>query len=298
MILLIGASGLLGSKIGHDLQAKNIPFEAAGRSEHKLSKAYQNPPPFRKLDLFEPTNLDSVLEGITKIIVCVHALFGNGKTDSSKLDRDGIIKLVEVASSKNIEHFLLVSAQGAAEKHPVDFYENKFQSEKALKSSGIPYTILQPTAFMELHIGDLLGKGLVQKGKTFILGKGEVLSNYISVKDLALLITFLIQDSPKNESIEIGGPDNMSKNQIAAKYGSQLIIEPKISHVPISILKLISNLLLPFHKGLSRVVKMSIYMDSNAVTIENTNIFDAYGIKPMGIEKYIESHIKSLRATP
>jgi uncharacterized protein YbjT (DUF2867 family) len=295
MILLIGASGLLGSSIGQTLQEKKIPFVAAGRNENKLLKAYKNPPPFRALDLFKPTNLETALDGIDKIIVSTHALFGTGKTDSSKLDRDGIIALINYAKTKNIANFILVSVHGAANKHPVDFYENKFFSETALVNSGIPYTILQPTAFMELHIGELFGKGLILKGKAKILGKGESVNNYVSVKDLADVIAHLILDKPKNQRIEIGGPDNMSKKQIANIYAKHLLIEPKISYIPITILKLMSNLLYPFHKGISRVIKMTIHNDSYSNAMHNLQLFEKYSIQPMSTEKFIELHIKSVR---
>ena len=91
--------------------------------------------------------------------------------------------LIEEAQKSGVKHFIYTSVYTASADHPVDFFRTKYFIEQFLIKSGLNYTILQLPAFMEWHVYNLLGKNIVQKGKTtFIVPlKKKVILNNVKI---------------------------------------------------------------------------------------------------------------------
>lgn len=61
---------------------------------------------------------------------------------------------------------------GAAPDHPMELYRAKYLAERELEASGLSWTIVRPTAYMET-LAPVIGEPLLKKGRTRIFGKGE-----------------------------------------------------------------------------------------------------------------------------
>jgi uncharacterized protein YbjT (DUF2867 family) len=59
------------------------------------------------------------------------------------------LNLVQAAETGRVPHLVFVSGDGAAPDSPVPLFRAKWQVEEAIRSSGIPHTILAPTYLME-----------------------------------------------------------------------------------------------------------------------------------------------------
>jgi uncharacterized protein YbjT (DUF2867 family) len=125
------------------------------------------------------------------------------------------------------------SGMDADPNHPVSFLRHKAAVEQYLRRSGLDYTIIHPTAFMETHAHQLIGQPLLEKGKVSILGQGDSPRNFVAVNDVARLIEMVL-DNPqaKGEIIEIGGPGNYTNNQVPQLYVRAIGNEAKIGNVP------------------------------------------------------------------
>jgi uncharacterized protein YbjT (DUF2867 family) len=91
------------------------------------------------------------------------------------------------------------------------FLQNaKRKVENALKESGMTYTILQPTFFMEVWLSPHLGFDH-PNGKATIYGSGNNKISWISLRDVAAFaVASLDNEAAKNAEIELGGPDALS----------------------------------------------------------------------------------------
>jgi uncharacterized protein YbjT (DUF2867 family) len=65
----------------------------------------------------------------------------------------------------------------------------------------------------------------------------------------------------RGQTIEIGGPENLTQNEVAALYGRLCGRQPKVRHVSPGVLRVLAALIGPFHPGVARVMRASIAAD-------------------------------------
>ncbi len=86
--------------------------------------------------------------------------------------------------------------------------------------------------------------------------------NFIAVRDVAQLAALALMESRlKNRTLEVGGPENFTNNQVAELYGKIAGVTPKVSHMPPAVAKVMSVVLQPFEPGVSRIMYMSSLPD-------------------------------------
>src|SRR5215217_6035645 len=108
--------------------------------------------------------------------------------------------------------------QGAAPDHPMELFRMKYLAEQELKESGLAWTIIRPTAYMETWAA-LIGEPLLKSGRTRIFGRGENPINFVSAQDVARFVELAVVDPAMHgEVVEVGGPENLSMNQFAQTF--------------------------------------------------------------------------------
>jgi uncharacterized protein YbjT (DUF2867 family) len=86
--------------------------------------------------------------------------------------------------------------------------------EKHLVESGLRYTILQPTYFMEIWLSPAVGFDY-PNAKATVYGEGKKKVSWISIKDVAAFaVASLDNPAAKNKTIELGGPDALSPLEV------------------------------------------------------------------------------------
>jgi uncharacterized protein YbjT (DUF2867 family) len=261
-ILVIGGTGTLGKVMV--AQLLNI-----GSNVRVLTRNPQRAASLKELgievvsgDLLNKESLLKACYGMDVVISAAHAMLGKGKYTSERIDISGQKALIDAAKEDGVPYFVFLSVIGAAPDHEVDFWRNKWQVEQYLKQSGLTYNIIRASAFIEMHIQEMLGKSILAKGKVTIFGKGENPTNFVSVKDVAQLILHCLEHPEHhNQTFEIGGLDNLSRLDIVALYAQKLGKPIKITHVPNSVLRFMSKVVRPFHPGISRVMFISDLFD-------------------------------------
>jgi uncharacterized protein YbjT (DUF2867 family) len=68
---------------------------------------------------------------------------------------------IQAARAGATEHFILVSIQGVAPDHPMELSGMKYLAEQELKASGLAWSIIRPTAYIETSFYDV---GLIVSG--------------------------------------------------------------------------------------------------------------------------------------
>jgi uncharacterized protein YbjT (DUF2867 family) len=132
-----------------------------------------------------------------------------------------------------------------------------------VKESGLEWTILRPSAFMEWHAHEFNGKGILATGRTILLGRGTKKRNFVAADDVATLVVRVLTDpSMSNRLIEIGSAGNYTDREVAAIYGKAAGITPRIRHVPTAVLRAAAMLLQPVAPGVSRVMRLAALPDA------------------------------------
>jgi nucleoside-diphosphate-sugar epimerase len=139
---------------------------------------------------------------------------------------------------------------------------------------------------------------LLEKGKTTLLGKGTKLRNFMAVRDVAqFAVIALTGDKLKNQTLELGGPQNFTNTQVAELYGRLAGVTPKISHVPPSVARAMSVVLKPFQPGLSRVMYInSLPDDAFDKTFDPTKLLqDYHPVQLTTLEEFVRERIEETK---
>jgi uncharacterized protein YbjT (DUF2867 family) len=93
------------------------------------------------------------------------------------------------------------------------YFRAKLAQEKLIEASGVPYTIIRATQFMEFlrGIADSAANGNIVK-------LPPVLFQPIAADDVAAIVAEAALAAPRNGVIEIAGPERAPFNEIVARY--------------------------------------------------------------------------------
>jgi uncharacterized protein YbjT (DUF2867 family) len=293
MILVIGATGFLGRETVKRLLEQGEAVRVLARTPAKADDLKRAGAEVMQGDLIDAASLLRACQGVDQVFTSAHALLGKGKYTSEAVDDAGHRALIDAAKRAGVAHFVYTSGSGPSPTHPIDFFRTKYKIEEYLKASGLSYTILRPPAFMEWHAHIFNGKGILEKGKTTLLGKGTKPRNFMAVRDVAqFAVMALTSDKLKNQTLKLGGPQNFTNNQVSELYGKLAGITPKVSHMPLSVTRAMSVVLKPFQLGLSRVMYMnSLPDDAFSETFDPTKLLQEYPVQLTTLEEFIRERI-------
>ncbi|MCA1601205.1 MAG: SDR family oxidoreductase [Acidobacteria bacterium] len=216
MNLVVGATGLLGSEICRLLTAEGKPVRALTRSTSDPARLAQ----LRSLnaeivqgDLKEPSSLEVACKGVNKIITTASSTLSRQEGDSIQtVDLGGQLNLINAARRTGVSRFVLISFPHAAHEYPLQTAKRAVETH--LRNSGLNYTILKPTFFMEVWLSPALGFDAAN-GKAQIYGTGKNKISWISYKDVAKFAVASVDSVlAENSVIELGGPDALSPLEV------------------------------------------------------------------------------------
>ena len=235
MILVVGATGSLGGRITRGLLAQgkdvrifvrhNSPSEELakqGRANTVQSLLDAGAQPGWG-DLKDRDSIAAAVEGVDTVIVTATTTQRWGEDNLEAVDRKGMLDLIEEARRAGVRRFLYTSVQGAGPDHPLELYRIKGECERAIKASGMTYTILQPSVFMEIWIGLMVGLPLMTSQTITMIGQGDHAHNFMSEQDVAdYMIAMIDHPTAFNQSVIVGGPGSYTWTEIVDRVGSRM----------------------------------------------------------------------------
>ena len=285
MILIAGASGRLGSMAAELLLAQGQAVRALTRTPLNLAHLKQQGAEVVSGDLRNTASLASACQGVEQVVGAAHALVGKGDNNPRTVDDAGNRQLIDAAKAAGVKHFIFVSVRGASPTSPLEFFRIKYRIEEYLRASGLSFTILRPSAFMDLW-AQLIGQPLVEQGKTTIFGRGTNPINFVAVEDVARVVSIALQDArARNRVIEVGGPENLTLNQVAEIFERASGRQAKTRHIPLPMMRVMALLMQPINPALSRQIRAGIYMDTADLRYDMTETASEFGIQLTPLEE-------------
>ena len=274
MILIAGGTGRLGTSVVEALSKRNLKVRVLTRD---AARAKHLPSTIEVVvgDVRNPSTLEAAVAGATTVISAVQGL-NDPKSSPEATDRDGNLNLIKAAHAAEVDHFILVSGPGAAPDHPMSINRAKYAAEQSLKQSGLNWTILRPTVFMEFW-AELVGQPILNTGKTRVFGSGKNPINFVSVKDVAKAVEIAVVDpSLRGVVLELGGPENLTLNEVADTFERVSGTNAKVNHVPLALMKVMSVALRPINPAMARVIQAGVVMDTTDMTWDGASNRDRY----------------------
>ncbi|ANN18399.1 LysR family transcriptional regulator [Amycolatopsis orientalis] len=183
---IIGGTGLIGSQVVRNLN--DAGHEAVPHS------------PSTGVDLLTGQGLDAALDGADVVVNLTNSpTFDEA---SPAFFRTSMDNLVAAAKKASTGHFVILSIVGVDQVPELDYYRAKTLQEDILKSSGIPYSIVRATQFMEFVDAVL---SWTADENTVRLPSTPI--QPIAAADVAAAVSEVSAGKPLNGTLDVGGPD-------------------------------------------------------------------------------------------
>ena len=235
MNLVVGATGTLGGEICSRLAQAGKPVRGLVRSSSNREKVAA----LEKLgveivtgDLRDPASLDAACRGVTTVYSTATAIQSQQEGNTlDRVDREGQANLVESARKAKVRRFVFISFRGTKD---FDFplQAAKRATAERLKESGIPWTVIEASVFMEIWLGPHLGFDAAN-AKARVFGSGEKKISWVSYYDVAAL-AIAAAESPEAENrvIEVGGPEALSHHDVIRIFEERAGCKFEVERVP------------------------------------------------------------------
>ena len=241
MNLVVGATGMVGTEVCRLLASTRKPVKAFVRvtsEPAKVQKLEGLGATVVKGDLRDRASLKAACEGVDTVIATASSMpFAYRPDDNTprSTDQDGALGLIAAAREAGVQRFVYTSFPAMAASFPLQ--DAKRAVEERLRSSGLTYTILQPTYFTEIWLSPAVGFD-PPNHKAVIYGTGDNRISWISFLDVAQFAAASL-DNPmaRNASIELGGPEGVSPSEVVKvfeKAGGQPF---EVTHIPVEALR-------------------------------------------------------------
>ena len=211
VILVTGATGTTGSEVVRQLSARGVRVRALVRD---LKKAAGLAGPAIELvqgDMSQPATLDTALRGVERVYLASPAHL-------RQMELQG--NVIEASKRAGVRHIVKLAAREVGLDSPVSFARMHSQTERQLEASGIAYTQLHPTLFMQSflsYIPTIKSEGAIYAP----LKDGRVAM--VDARDVAsVAVAALTEDGYYGQTCDITGPEALSFGDAAGIFSEVL----------------------------------------------------------------------------
>jgi uncharacterized protein YbjT (DUF2867 family) len=196
-IVVIGGTGLIGSKTVVILR----------QSGHEVVAASPN----TGVNSITGEGLKEALAGAQVVIDLANSPSFEDKAVLEFFETSGR-NLVAAEAAAGVRHHVALSIVGI-DRSDNGYFRAKVAQEKLIEASGIPYTIIRSTQFLEFlgGIADSAAEGNVVR-----LPPG--LFQPIAAEDVSVFVADVALAAPRNGIVEIAGPGRAPFDEIVARY--------------------------------------------------------------------------------
>ena len=225
--LITGATGLSGSILVHELVRQKIPLRALVRSRAKAHQLERYPNvDIYEGDMLQPDTLRAALDGVEKAVLISSAFDDLVNTQQTFID---------AAIQAGVQHIIKYSGAEAG----IGFNAQNFQPtrqheniEDYLIGSGMGWTIVRPSQFMEVYLPGS-PTGVDPQRDVLVLPIQAARLVPVSIEDVAKVITKLLVETGHDGKIyEMTGPDALTMPEACAIVSE--VVGRQISYVNVS----------------------------------------------------------------
>ncbi len=207
-VLVTGATGNTGSGLVPTLRGAGVDVRVFVRDESKAQPLKDMGAEVVVGDLDRPETIGPAVEGVDKI----YLLTWNGPTQAQQAEN-----VIKAAKQAGNPHLVRHSMWGSEKSRIV---KQGDQAEEAVKSSGLPWTLLKPTFFMQNTM--MAAQTIASDGVIYWdVGDGKI--GMIDVRDIVdVAVAVLTGSGHEGKSYILTGPAAISFHDVASTFSKVL----------------------------------------------------------------------------
>lgn len=283
MILVTGGTGFVGSHLIKRLRGEGLPVRALVRNEDKARSLKDLGAEVVAGDVCDQVSLERATTGIERIVHLVGIIQEQAGATFQSVHVDGTRNLLEAAKKSGVRHFFYQSALGARPNAKSEYHKTKWAAEEHVRGSGIAYTILRPSLIygpgdqFTLRLAEMIRLSPLLP----VIGSGLSKIQPIFIDDVVTcILTAVSSDCCLNEIYEIGGPDQLTYEEVTLAIAAALGIHRPTVHLPLFFMKSLAT-------ALQAVLPRPPVTTDQLIMLQEDNVCgprdlsDAFGVKPV-----------------
>lgn len=278
MIAITGANGNLGKATISFLLQKVTPTNivAIVRNPETLNDFKKRGVIIRQADYDDAKALQTALQNISTLLQI-------SATNTGNIGRRQEQNVVLAAKKQNVNHIVYTSSLTPKSNAYFQATRQAFVTEKEIIQSGIPYTFLRNSMYMEA-IPELIGNAFETREIRYPSGNGKV--SFVSRTDIAEAIAnVLVENTHQNHTYEITGNSAYTFDELAK------LISIKMKHIDIADITFkdeLNSYQLP-RQVADLLVSMANGIKAGEFSYTADTLEKLLGRKPLGLNEYIKS---------
>ena len=144
-VLVTGGTGFVGTHLVNRLLHRGHAVAVLARSPEKTRNRYNRPVEAVSGDVLDPASLAAAAAGREALIHLVGIINEKGNQTFDRMHREATENAVAAAKAAGIRRYLHMSAMGSSEDSPSAYGRTKAAGEKAVRASGLDWTIFRPS---------------------------------------------------------------------------------------------------------------------------------------------------------
>jgi len=267
------------------LRESGQPVRAAFHNPQKAGEAKTKAIDAVVLDFADRASIANALHGVDKLF-----LLGATHPNQSQLE----INVVEEAKNAGVKRIVKLSVLNAAEEG-FTFARWHRAVEKRIEASGIPYTFLRPTGFMQNFI-NYSGETIRSQGAFYGAG-GDSRTGLIDVRDIAAVaVKAFTHPGHENTAYELTGPESLSNTQVAEKLSKAIGKTVKYVDIPYEALRAgaIGSGVPEFYAD--ALVDLQRYYAAGKAAALTPDVEKVLGRKPRNFDDFARDYAEAFRA--
>jgi uncharacterized protein YbjT (DUF2867 family) len=279
-IFVAGATGNIGRELVGRLVQRRARVRAGVRSQRSADALKQlGAEPF-VVDLGDVKSVTAALAGVERAF-SLSPLVPN----QAELG----VKFVEAAVRAGVEYVVRASSFGAGSP---DIVLNAWhrEAELALEDSGIPYTLVRPTFFMQNYLA--FGAGTITSEDAFYLPHGDGAISSIDVGDIAAVAaTVLTEDGHAGRAYELTGPEPLTGHDIAAILSRATGRTIEYVDVPVAAARRSLTALGMPAAVVEGLLELAAVIRADRRAVVTSAVAQVTGIRPRSFERFVADHL-------
>lgn len=203
MILVLGATGGIGGEVCRLLKHAGTSFRAMARKQEQIDRFRKDGVDARLGDLDRPDTLPTAMTGIDTLFLVTAPTPAQLAQETAAID---------AAKRAGVRRIVKISASDCNVRSTIPWAKSHALIGHHLRASGVDWTILMPTAFMQnfLWFTKPVAKGYLP----LVAGKGSV--SWVDTRDVArVAATVLTQDGHSRATYFLTGPETFDMTAAA-----------------------------------------------------------------------------------
>jgi uncharacterized protein YbjT (DUF2867 family) len=228
-VLLAGASGSIGRPLLGLLRNAGFRVRTLSRSAERARALSALADEVVVADATDRAALAGVTAGVEVVVSCLGASMDlelGDRRPYAAIDTVANAHLLSQAVASNVRRFVYVAAHVEAGYASTRYVQAHEAFVDRLRASGMPCTVVRPTGLFSSFRALL---PMAAKGRIVVVGDGLSRTNPVHPADVADACAAVVLDGPAE--VSIGGPDVLTRAEIARAAFSAVGAPPRLTHV-------------------------------------------------------------------